>query len=262
MPTILDRIVEKKWAEIEEARHRIPLSELQALARHAPAPRSFVTTLCQPSRLGLIAEVKKASPSKGVIRADFDPVQIAKAYAEGGAHALSVLTDETFFQGSLDYLRVIRSQVHLPVLRKDFILDPYQVYEARAAGADAILLIAECLEASSMKQLYDLATDLGMGVLIELYDAAHLPKVLATGTPLVGVNNRDLRTFEVDLGRTIELRKEIPLDRAVVGESGIAGAQDAKRLWEGGIQAILVGETLMRQSDLVAAVRDLLDFSS
>ncbi len=189
-------------------------------------------------------------------------MEIAKNYVAGGAHALSILTDATFFHGSLEYLQAIRAVVDLPLLRKDFILDPYQIWEARAAGADAVLLIAECLTPSQLKEFHDLIRSLGMYALIELYDPKHLPAVLDSGTVIVGVNNRDLHTFSVDLDHCIRLRQQIPMDRTLVGESGISGPNDAKKLWKSGIQAILVGETLMRQPNIEQGVRDLLRFSS
>jgi indole-3-glycerol phosphate synthase len=206
----------------------------------------------------LIAEVKKASPSKGVIRSDFQPVPLAQAYQAGGASCLSVLTDVDFFQGSLDYLSAIAKSVQLPLLRKDFIIHPYQVYEARAAGADAVLLIAECLEPEQLSSLYQLIRELGMAALIELYERKHLDAVLDTGTQLIGINNRDLTTFQVDLQHTIRLRGQIPSDRIVVGESGIHSRADALLLESNGIQAMLVGESLMRQDDVRAATSSLL----
>lgn len=206
----------------------------------------------------LIAEVKKASPSKGIIRVDFDPVAVAKCYASAGAHCLSVLTDRQYFQGALEYLSDIRQQVDLPLLRKDFIIDEYQVYEARAAGADAVLLIAECLSPERLDQLYRLIRELGMHALVELYDPQNLRAVLATGTPLVGVNNRDLHSFVVDLSHTLRLKQQIPDDRLLVAESGIASRADVELLERAGVGAMLVGESLMRQSDIPAAVRELL----
>ncbi len=197
-----------KVREVAESRRRTPLAEIERRVEHAPQPRDFHQSLCGAPPLRLIAEVKKASPSKGVIRADFDPVRIAQSYERAGANCLSVLTDSEYFQGSLDYLVAIRQAVSLPVLRKDFIIDEYQVFEARAAGADAVLLIAECLEPPRLIELYQLIRQLGMHALIELYDPANLESVLATGTPLVGVNNRDLHTFVVDLNHTLRLREK------------------------------------------------------
>ena len=206
----------------------------------------------------LIAEVKKASPSKGIIRADFDAVSIAKCYESAGANCLSVLTDQNYFQGALEYLSAIRQQVELPLLRKDFIIDEYQVYEARAAGADAVLLIAECLAPERLDELYRLIRELGMHALVELYDPKNLKAVLATGTPLIGVNNRDLHSFVVDLHHTLRLKQQIPDDRLLVAESGIANRADVELLERAGVGAMLVGESFMRQSDIAAAVRELL----
>ena len=202
--------------------------------------------------------MKKASPSKGVIRADFDPVAIARTYQQHGAACLSVLTDRPYFQGSLEYLRQVRAAVDLPVLRKDFIIDPYQVVEARAAGADAVLLIAECLDDDLLERLHDAIVDLGMTPLVELYEPANLARVLRVGARLVGINNRDLRTFQTDLEHTLRLRREIPADRIVVGESGIRSRQDVERLEAAGVQAMLVGETLMASPDMGTAVDELL----
>lgn len=206
--------------------------------------------------------MKKASPSKGIIRADFDPVQIASAYAEAGAHCLSVLTDRDYFQGSLAYLTAIRAEVDLPLLRKDFIIDEVQVYEARAAGADAVLLIAECLSPERLNELYRLIRKLDMHALIELYNPANLSSVLATGTPLLGVNNRDLHTFVVDLNHTLRMQQQIPADRLLVAESGIGTRADVELLESAGVGAMLVGESLMRQADIVAAVHSLLGTSA
>ena len=193
-----------------------------------------------------------------MIRADFQPVEIARTYQRHGAACISVLTDEPYFQGRLDYLRQIRAAVDVPVLRKDFIIDPYQVLEARAAGADAVLLIAECLDDRQLRELHEAIVALGMTPLVELYDPANLPRVLAAGARLIGINNRDLRTFEVDLGHTIRLRREIPAGRRVVGESGIRQRADVELLQQAGVDAMLVGETLMARADIGAAVDELL----
>jgi indole-3-glycerol phosphate synthase len=193
-----------------------------------------------------------------VIRADFDPVAIAREYEAHGAACLSVLTDEKYFQGSLEILRLVRAAVAIPVLRKDFILDSYQLVEARVAGADAVLLIAECLDDCNLRKLHNEAIELGMTPLVELYEPGNLERVLAAGAQLVGVNNRDLRTFEVDLGHTIRMREKIPLDCVVIGESGIESRDDVLRLQEAGVDAMLVGESLMREADIGAAVDRLL----
>jgi indole-3-glycerol phosphate synthase len=259
MVTVLDRIVAQKREEIAASKKRRDLHSLKDAVTHSSSPRDFLGTLRGHQRMRLIAEVKKASPSKGMIRPQFDPVHIAKEYEAGGAAAISVLTDEPFFQGKLDYLTSIRDAIQLPVLRKDFILDEYQIYEARVAGADAVLLIAECLDTSQLKDFYQLIHALGMTALIELYDPANLENVLETGTVLVGVNNRDLHTFAVDLDHVIRMRSRIPSHISVVAESGIFSNADVRRLHSAGIEAMLVGESLMRQNDVKQAVVQLLD---
>lgn len=258
MPTILDKIVATKREEVARAKADVPLSVLEEQLGEAPPVRDFFAAVSETAEISLIAEVKKASPSKGIIRDDFHPVEIARTYEAHGAACISVLTDAPYFQGSLDYLRAIRAAVARPVLRKDFIIDPYQVFEARAAGADAVLLIAECLNNQQFKSLHDRIEALGMTPLVELYDPANLSRVVDVGARLVGVNNRDLHTFEVDLGHTLRLRERIPGDRAVVGESGIQSRADAERLESAGVAAMLVGESLMREADIGAAVDRLL----
>jgi indole-3-glycerol phosphate synthase len=258
MSTILDQIVATKREEIAQAKAETPEAALRQQLAAAPPPRDFLAALSAGPPIRLIAEVKKASPSKGVIREDFDPVAIARIYGQHGAACISVLTDRPYFQGSLEYLRQVRAAVDLPVLRKDFIIDPYQVIEARAAGADAVLLIAECLDDDLLEGLYDAILDLDMTPLVELYEPANLARVLRVGARLVGINNRDLRTFETDLGHTLRLRRQIPPDRIVVGESGIRNRRDAERLEAAGVQAMLVGETLMASTDIGAAVDELL----
>ena len=224
----------------------------------APPTRDFLAALQNGPPIRLIAEVKKASPSKGVIRQDFDPVAIAKDYAGAGASCISVLTDAQFFQGSLEYLAAIRAAVDVPLLRKDFVIHPYQIFEARVAGADAVLLIAECLTRQELRGLYQLIRDLGMHALVEFYERSNLDNVLNTNSDLIGVNNRNLKTFEVDLQHTIRLRRDIPAAKTLVGESGIYTAADAKLLQDAGVQAMLVGESLMRKANVGKAVSDLL----
>ena len=259
MTNILERIVATKKQEVEIAIRQRPLRDLMAATQDTPSPRDFLAPFRDTPSIRLIAEVKKASPSKGIIRSDFDPVEIAKAYEAGGASCLSVLTDEQYFQGHLDYLKAVKPAVSLPVLRKDFVVHPYQVFEARVAGADAVLLIAECLSRQELRGLYQLIRELGMTALIELHDPANLDNVLNTGTELVGINNRDLTTFEVNLDRTIQLRKRIPQDRIVIGESGIVTHADAMKLYTNNIQGMLVGESLMRCPDIRQATADLLN---
>lgn len=258
MGSILDRIVATKREEIERAKVFAPLEELLRWAEQAPSPRDFLAALRNAAPVALIAEVKKASPSKGIIRAAFDPLAIAKTYEAHGAACLSVLTDAPYFQGHIEFLRWIKEAVQIPVLRKDFVLDPYQVVEARAYGADAVLLIAECLEGDALPRLYHEVLAWGMTPLVELYEPQNLRRVVDLGAPLIGINNRDLRTFEVDVDHTIRLRAEIPSDRVVVGESGIRTHEDLRRLGHAGVQAVLVGESLMREPDIGAAVDRLL----
>lgn len=255
---ILSQIVATKRTEIARTKSAVPESELRARLKDAPVLRDFFAPLAAGGPIKLIAEVKKASPSQGVIRADFDPVAIAKIYEESGASCLSVLTDEQYFQGRLEYLAQIRRAVSLPLLRKDFILDTYQLLEARVAGADAVLLIAECLDDCHLRKLHNEAVELGLVPLVELYEPANLPRVLEAGATLIGVNNRDLKTFAVDLGHCIRLRDQTPLDAVFVAESGIHSRADVLRLAEAGVDAMLVGESLMREADIGAAVRRLL----
>lgn len=256
--TILDDILVKTRATIQRDRELVPSEQLADAAAAMPPCRDFHAALAAGEQVQLIAEVKRASPSAGFIREDFDPATIAAAYAEGGAACISVLTDEPFFQGSLDYLRAVRQSVDLPILRKDFIVDEYQLLQARANGADAVLLIAECLTPDQLIQLDERATSLGMQTLIELYEPDNLAAVLATKTPMVGVNNRDLRSFRTDLNHTLRIADNIPAERLIVGESGIATHDDVERLRAGGVKGILVGESLMRQNDITAATRRLL----
>ncbi|HEX3600748.1 MAG TPA: indole-3-glycerol phosphate synthase TrpC [Lacipirellulaceae bacterium] len=258
MATILDKIVATKRVEIERAKAAISETDLRAQLADAPAVRDFFSPLATGPPIRLIAEVKKASPSAGIIREDFDPVRIAQTYEEHGASCVSVLTDESYFQGSLDYLRRVRSAIALPVLRKDFVLDIYQVVEARAAGADAVLLIAECLDDCNLRKLFNAICELGMTPLVELYDPENLQRVFDAGATLIGVNNRDLRTFEVDLAHTIEMRQRIPDECVLVGESGIKTDSDVQRLESAGVDAILVGESLMREPDIGLATDRLL----
>ena len=258
MTTILDKIVATKRQEIAAAKSQFPVSELHTRVVDAPPVRNFFAAIANSTEVSLIAEVKKASPSKGVICADFDPLKIAGIYEANGASCISVLTDESYFQGSLQYLNAIRQQTGIPLLRKDFIIDSYQLLEARVAGADAVLLIAECLDDCNLRKLHNEAIELGMTPLVEFYEPANLPRVLASGASLIGINNRDLQTFHTDLNHTIRLREEIPHDRLVVGESGIHGHVDLLKLQQAGVDAILVGGHLMGQQDIAVAVKSLL----
>lgn len=258
MATILDKIVVTKRDEIARAQAVRPAVELRAALADAPPVRNFFDALARPGPIRLIAEVKKASPSKGVIRADFHPVEIARTYAASGATCISVLTDVDYFQGSLDYLRAIRAAVDVPLLRKDFILDTYQLLEARLAGADAALLIAECLDDCNLRKLHNEAIELGLAPLVEFHDEANLERVLNAGATLIGVNNRNLHTFQTDLQHTIRMRRAIPSHCLLVGESGIHRRADVEMLEAAGVDAMLVGERLMAQPDIGAAVRELL----
>jgi indole-3-glycerol phosphate synthase len=258
MANILEKIVATKRKEVEEAIRIRPLRDLMRKADAAPPARDFLAPLRGGLPIRLIAEVKKASPSKGVIREDFQPVEIAKLYAKHGASCISVLTDRDYFQGSLTYLEDIRAAVDLPLLRKDFIVHPYQIFEARVAGADAVLLIAECLTRQELRGLFQLVRELGMRALIEFCLPENLDNVLNTDAELIGVNNRNLKTFEVNLEHTVRMRRQIPSEKIVVGESGIYTAADAIHLENHNVQAMLVGESLMRQADIGSAVQALL----
>jgi len=258
MPTILETILATKRREIADAQQAIPETELRAALKDAPAVRNFLTPLSRSDSVNLIAEIKKASPSAGIIRPDFDPGEIATIYVEHGATCLSVLTDVPYFQGHLSYLNIVRGTVDVPLLRKDFILDTYQLLEARIAGADAVLLIAECLDDHRLRELYHESLELGMTPFVEFYEPENLQRVLDTGATLVGINNRDLRTFETDLDHTIHLRKQIPDHCLVVSESGIRTREDVARLQVAGVDAMLVGETLMKNRNIGEAVDALL----
>jgi indole-3-glycerol phosphate synthase len=259
-PTILNEIVASKRQEVAAARRRMPIEELEAQAAEAPPVRDFRAALEGPGPIQLIAEVKKASPSARVIRADFDPVAIAQTYQAHGAACISVLTDVPYFQGHLSYLARVRASVAIPLLRKDFLIDEYQVVEARLAGADAVLLIAEILDDMALHRLLKRTRELGMAALVELHDACNLQRVLKSGADLVGINNRDLRHFTACLEHTLSLRDQIPAGIVLVSESGIKTRQDVECLEAAGISAILVGETLMRAPDIGLAVDQLLGF--
>jgi len=258
MPTILDEIVASKRRWLERQKALVPEAELRRRAAQAPSPRDFPAALATAPPIRLIAEVKKASPSKGLIRPQFDPAEVARSYELHGASCISVLTEEQYFQGSFENLRMVRAAVRLPVLCKDFVVEPYQVYQARAAGADAVLLIAECLDDAELARLYELIRGEGMTPLVELHDERNVDRVLRLGAQLVGVNNRNLQTFAVDLHHTLRLRRRIPTDRVLVAESGIRCRDDVLLLESAGVQAMLVGETLMASPDIGAAVDALL----
>lgn len=259
-PDILKKIVQRKHAEIAERSARMSTQALIGRLAEADAPRGFVAAMQAKIRSGqaaVIAEIKKASPSKGVLRSDFRPAEIARSYAAGGAACLSVLTDVDFFQGDDAYLQQARAACVLPVIRKDFIVDPYQVYEARVIGADCILLIAACLSDAQMFELSGLAHQLGMDVLIEVHDGAELARALPVGNRLIGINNRNLRTFEVGLQTTLDLLAGIPGDRLVVTESGILARTDVQLMRDHKVDAFLVGEAFMRADDPGARLAEL-----
>lgn len=259
-PTILDTILEHKHGEVAVRRVRVPAAEMERRAQSMPPPRDFLAALRRPrrGRLALIAEIKKASPSAGIIRADFQPAEIARAYADGGADCLSVLTDERFFQGSDMYLAQARSSVNLPVLRKDFVVDDYQIYEARALGADAVLLIVSALSPAQIADYADLAISLGMAALVEVHTEPEMRTALAANATLIGINNRNLSTFTTDLETTARLAAFVPPPVTLVAESGIKTRADLETVFQAGAHAILVGETLMRARDIAGAVGDLL----
>jgi len=256
---ILGKIVASKRREIEQRRARVPEPELERRLAGAPPVRDFHAALVAGPGVRLIAEVKKASPSAGVLRPDFDPVAIARTYVAGGAAALSVLTDEPFFQGRLEHLQAIRAAVAVPLLRKDFLLERYQLLEARVAGADAVLLIAEILDDAALPRLILQAAALGLHALVELYDPANLPRVLAAGARIVGINNRDLRSFAIRLEHTLELAPRLPPGCLLVSESGIRNRGDIRRLEAAGVHAVLIGETFMRAADIGAKMRELME---
>lgn len=262
-PDILNKIVAHKRQEVIAAKSVAPMAELTSRIRDLEdIPRGFERHLREAAAsnwTAIIAEVKKGSPSKGLIRADFDPLEIAAIYQNNGATCLSVLTDEKFFLGHLRYLALIREAVSLPLLRKDFICDPYQIYEARAAGADAILLIAAMLDLNQLRDFHTAAREIHLDVLLEVHDEDEMEKALQTDCTLIGVNNRNLRTFETDLGTTARLARMLPANRLLVAESGINGRADIVRLHSDGAAAFLIGESLMREADIGAKLQELLN---
>ncbi len=259
MKSILDRIVAYKRQEIAAARAQRPETQLEEaiVSGIVPPARDFRFALEHADGCAIIAEVKKASPSAGLLRADFDPIAIARTYEQNGAACISVLTDEPSFRGHLNYLKAIRSAVSSPLLRKDFILDRYQLLEARHAGADAVLLIAEILDGEALPRLLYEANELGLQALVELYDRANLPRVLDSGARLIGINNRDLHSFQTRLEHTLDLIADLPSDICLVSESGIRTRGDIERLEAAGVRAVLIGETLMRAPDIGAKLREL-----
>lgn len=257
---ILDTIIAQKKKELGTDQTQVSLTALEAQVSNLPPTRDFRDAITGSDAVKLIAEVKKKSPSKGIIREDFHPVSIAETYVENGAAAISILTDRHFFAGELAYLRAIRDAVDVPLLRKDFTIDPYHIYQARVAGADAILLIVAALTAAQLRTFMGIAASLSLSCLVEVHTREELAVALDVDAQIIGINNRDLRTFHTDIGTTFALREAIPADRVVVSESGIYSREDVVRLQEAGVHAMLVGESLMRSPDIGAQVRRLLNY--
>jgi indole-3-glycerol phosphate synthase len=259
-PTILRKIVDRKWEEIDERKHQVSLADLKAMAGDQAPARGFADALrsrIESKTPAVIAEIKKASPSKGILRDPFEPAVIAESYEKGGAACLSVLTDRDFFQGHEDYLTAARNACSLPVIRKDFMVAPYQVYESRAMNADCILLIAACLTRDQMQELEGIAHSIGLDVLVEVHDGKELDDALTLKTPLVGINNRNLHTFDVSLDTTFDLHERISKDRLTITESGIMAIDDVNAMTEQGIYGFLVGESFMRAEDPGEKLREL-----
>ncbi len=257
---ILSRIIEEKRRVIEEAKRLKPQDRLVNEAKNIYVKSAFKKNVSRPHHINLIAEIKKASPSKGILRGDFNPVKIAITYQANGASAISVLTDERFFEGKLEYIKKIKENVSLPILRKDFIIDEYQIYESVIAGADAILLIAELLSTNEMISFYNLAASLGLDVLMEVHNEEDIEKALVTDASMIGINNRDLHTFKVDLNVTQKLIRLIPQNKIKVSESGIRSYEDAMFLKSLGVNAVLIGEAFMESSDIAAKIREIMRF--
>lgn len=258
---ILDAIIENKKIEVEKSKGRRSIESLISGIGNMRPPRDFYKAIDPTGRLRIIAEIKKASPSKGVLREDFDPVKIALGYAKSGASALSVLTDEKFFMGSLEYLSAVREAVDVPLLRKDFIIDPYQVYESRLYGADALLLIVSALGQDALRELLALTHSLGMNAVVEVHDEEELGRALEAGGRIIGINNRDLRTFEVDLNVSARLARMMPVGIIAIAESGISSGADIKRLRAEGVHVFLIGETFMKAADPGSELKNLISSS-
>ena len=254
---MLDRIIAQKREEVERSKKRTPLSHLEERIAQQKAPLDFALAL-DGAHTRLIAEVKRASPSRGLLRPNFNPVELAKTYAQGGAAAISVLTEANYFKGSLDHLAAIREESHLPLLRKDFIFDPYQVYESRAYGADALLLMASVLSQSQLKELFSLSHRLGLSCLVEVHNQDEVEQALTSQAEIIGINNRDFNTFVVDINTTHRLRSLIPPQKIVVSESGINCRSDVKKLKEWGVNVVLVGEALVTANDTLSKMRELI----
>ncbi|MDA0747930.1 MAG: indole-3-glycerol phosphate synthase TrpC [bacterium] len=258
MASILDEIIAYKRQYVEERRKQVPLEMVHQLDESAPMPPSFFEALIAEEEVAVIAEIKKASPSKGVIRADFDPVMIGEAYEENGATAISVLTDQKYFQGTDEYLTQVSNVVDIPILRKDFVIDPYQIYEARAIGAAAVLLIVAALQPEELEGLLQVCKEVELDALVEVHTYGEVMVALEAGADIVGINNRDLTTFQTDLQTTFDLMDYLPDDLVIVSESGIHTRDDVVRLSDAGVDAVLVGESLMRAPDIGLKLRELL----
>lgn len=257
---ILSRIIEDKRRVVDEAKRLKPQDELVKEVEKISTKSSFKKYISRPHHVNLIAELKKASPSKGILRGDFNPAKIAVTYQANGASAISVLTDERFFEGKLEYIKMVKEHVSLPILRKDFIIDEYQIYESVSAGADAILLIAELLSAGELTRFYNLATSLGLDSLVEVHNEEDVDRALASGAGIIGINNRDLHTFKLDLNVTQKLLKMIPPNKVRVSESGVKTYEDVMFLKSLGVNAVLIGEAFMEASDIAAKMREIMRF--
>ncbi len=257
---IISKIIEEKRREVDEAKRAKPLSELEREARNICVRSAFKKNISRPHHINLIAEIKKASPSKGILRGDFNPVKIAATYQAGLAQAVSVLTDERFFEGRLEYIKKVKESISLPVLRKDFIIDEYQIYESVVAGADAILLISDLLAAEELKKFHSLALSLDLDVLTEVHSEEDIAKALAAGADIIGINNRDLHTFKVDIGVTQRLIRLVPKDKIKVSESGIKSYEDVMFLKSLGANAVLIGEAFMEAGDIAAKMREIMRY--
>ncbi len=258
MPLILDKIISHKLKELQLEQKQVPLTILKSKLDKIPPTKDFRSAISQSNGINLIAEVKKKSPSKGIIREDFDPIDIAEIYSENGAAAISVLTDVQFFDGRLDYLSSIQKVVDIPLLRKDFTIDEYHIFQARVAGADAILLIVAALTPSQLHEFMKIATSLSLASLVEVHTKAELEIALDVGAEIIGINNRDLKTFNTDIATTFQLLDSIPSDKVVVSESGIYTRADVAALEDAGVNAILVGESLMRSRNIGEKVQELI----
>ncbi len=255
---ILDKIIEEKKKEVEQAKSKVSLNELIKKVSSVAEPRAFKETISKSGKIKLIAEIKKVSPSKGVFREDFEPVEIAKAYEAAGASCLSILTDKKFFQGDIAYLKAVREAVKLPILRKDFIIDKYQIYESLCAGADSILLIAQVLSDAQLREFSSICAELKLDALCEVHNEEDLDKALKADCAVIGINNRNLQTFEEDLGVTARLIKKVPKDKIIVSESAIKTAKDVMYLHSLGVSAVLIGEAFMRSDDIEAKVKEIM----